>query len=153
MNAHRKLLILATNKLLEQKRISLEPPRTDDEAESEGGHVLDEIAGHPAAISWSNAGFDELRISVWWKYLHEAHPQASDEAFRGTKPLARETLFPKFVGTTVSGWLERKTGAHLQGHGRKGLFEVYTRRGEQSALERLPTPSPLGFAAEGKLYF
>jgi len=94
---------------------------------------------------------------VWWKYDHSRHPQAelggsSREQFKTSLPLAKKQHYPKFVGVTVSGWLERKTGKHLQGKGQKGLFDVYTRRGEKEILKSLSDPSPSGFKAEGKFF-
>jgi hypothetical protein len=157
MNGHRKLLIFAVNELLARKLISLAPSGSDLKNEEEHGHVLLDLCGYPAAINWNNIGFDELRVSVWWKYDHSRHPQAdftgnSRERFRTSRPLAKRQHYARFVGATVSGWLERKTGAFLEGRGSDKLYDVYTRQGEREALVGLPEPVPAGFGAEGRFF-
>ena len=92
------------------------------------------------------------------EYDHNAHPQAelrgnSRENFNNTSPLAKRAYYKKFVGITATGWLERKTGQYLMGKERDGIFDIYTRKGEKTQLEEIPTQKPLGFEAEGKFYF
>lgn len=152
MNTHRKLIVLGLNEALRQGVISLSP--TDRE---ESGHLFVQIAGHPSVVLWSSISYGELRVSVWWKYDHSQHPQANKlgnarESFKTSRPLAKSQHYPKFVGATVSAWLERKTGAFIQGRGSSGLFDTYTRRGEGAVLEALPAPLPQGFAVEGKFF-
>ncbi len=151
MNGYRKLLVLAINELVKRKLISLDG---DDE---KGGHVITDIAGENTVIAWHGIGFQELRVSVWWKYDHSRHPQANmtgpyREEFRTTRPLAKRKYYPNFVGVTVSGWVERKTGKHLQGHGHDRLFDIYTRRGEKKNLEALPDSIPNDFKTEGQFF-
>jgi hypothetical protein len=151
MDGHRKLLILSINELLSRGLISL-----DGEKENPG-HIITAIAGENTVINWNEAGFQEIRISAWWKYDHSRHPQANLEGnarenFVTGRPLAKKLHYPKFVGATVSGWLERKTNKHLQGNGHDRLFDVYTRRGEKEILAALPDPVPNGFEAEGKFF-
>jgi hypothetical protein len=157
VNPHRKLLIWAVNKLVNDGQIKLVVSGKDQKDRDEQGHLITQLFGEPTVIVWSNAGYEEVRVSVWWKYDHSRHPQAnlqgnSRERFQTSAPLAKRQHYPKFVGVTVSGWLERKNGPHLQGKGSEGLFDIYTRRGEMPALEALPAPEPLGFGAEGKFY-
>lgn len=154
MNGHRKLLTLAVNLLLERKLISLEGVENNRE---EGGHIFAQLAGENAAISWQGIGCEELRISVWWKYDHSRHPQANSlgnarEEFKTSSPLAKQQHYPKFVGATVSGWLERETGKFLQGKDVQGLFNLYTRRGEKLVLDKMPIPSAKGFSPEGAYF-
>jgi len=151
MDSHRKLLVLATNELLKRNLISL------DSEEDARGHVMATIAGENAVIMWRGIGWGELEISVWWKYDHAHHPQANlegnaREEFKTSSPLAKRQHYPKFVGVTVSGWIERKTTKHLQGKKHDSLFAVYTRRGEKETLDALPDPIPDGFKAEGKFF-
>lgn len=160
MDAYRKLLILGVNELLKRKLISLVPnAKLRSEGNSdESGHVLVDLHGYPSVILWSDIGFQELRISVWWKYNHALHPQANltgnaRETFSTSSPLAKRTHYKNFVGVTVSGWLERKEGKFLQGKGRKAVFDIYTRTSEKDALEKLPIPKPEGYLSEGKFYF
>src|ERR1700683_1548512 len=86
MDGHRKLLILALNELLDRELVSLD-------GDNEGsGHLVTEIAGENAVILWQDIGFQELRLSIWWKYAHSCHPQANltgnaREEFVTSRPL------------------------------------------------------------------
>lgn len=85
------------------------------------------------------------------------HPRANSlgnakEQFSLSRPLAKQTHYPKFVGATASGWLERKTSRHLQGIGKQGIFDTYLRRDVKDVLRSLQAPVPEGYAAEGKLF-
>lgn len=73
VNPYRNLLVLAINTLLDKHLISIDGQSSDNE----NGHIFVELFGYPSVILWQNIGFDELRISVWWKYNHELHPQAN----------------------------------------------------------------------------
>ncbi|MGZ8406694.1 MAG: hypothetical protein ACXWVJ_01560 [Caulobacteraceae bacterium] len=157
MDAHRKLLIWGINKLVSDKLISLRATGDDRTNPDEAGHLVTELFGEPTVILWANIGFEELRISVWWKFDHGRHPQANKqgnfrERFQTSAPLAKRQHYPKFVGATVSGWLERKNGPYLQGKNSERLFDLYTRRGETASLEALPVPEPLDFGPDGKFY-
>jgi hypothetical protein len=156
MNPFRKLLIASTNELLDRGLITLE--RKDGKySHPDDGHLFVDLFGYPSVILWDDIGFEELRISVWWKYDHSMHPQASltgnaRERFSMSSPLASRNLYRKFVGVTVSGWLERRTSRHLQGKNQEALFDIYTRRGEKTGLADLPPVIPKGFQAEGKFF-
>ncbi|MCP5316223.1 MAG: hypothetical protein H6955_21890 [Chromatiaceae bacterium] len=154
MNPYRKLLVLGLNELLRRRLLSLS---WDGKSTEETAHIEMEIAGHNAVVSWSDAGFGEVRISVWWKYDHSRHPQAdlsgnARERFMTASPLAKRAQYPKFVGVVCSAWLERDAGKYLQGHGNDHLFEMYTRRGELDLLRRLADPVPLGYEPEGRFH-
>jgi hypothetical protein len=151
MHAHRKLLVLGFNELLAQNLVSL-----NDEGDSRG-HIMARIGGEDAVLLWQTIGFEEIRISVWWKFDYSKHPQAQldgpyRESFNGASPLAKSQHYSKFVGATVSGWLERKTGKYLMGKNAEGLFETYMRRGEREVVDAIPNPVPNGFKMEGKFF-
>jgi len=155
MDPLRKLVVLGTNELLSRGLIHLDGPSTADR--DDDGHVLTAIAGHASVVMWSNIGFEELRISVWWKYDHSRHPQAEltgnhRERFSCSTPLASKTKYPGFVGACVSTWLERKDGKYLQGKGREHLFDTYVRKGELQNLLQIAQPVPAGYSAEGRFH-
>ncbi|MFB9110034.1 hypothetical protein [Flavobacterium gyeonganense] len=157
LNPYRNLLIAGVNHLLKNKLIALEDSSAQNKRDDQG-YVFTEIFGFQSVVRWRDIGFGELEISIWWKYDHSKHPQAELEGnkrenFNNTTPLARKEHYKNFVGITVSGWLERKEGKHLMGKDRERLIGIYTRKGEKSALEKLPLQIPLGFEAEGKFYF
>ena len=154
INPYRNLLVLAVNTLLDKRLISLDGQSTDNE----DGHTLIELFDYPSVVIWRSVSYDELEISVWWKYNHEKHPQANlngnaRENFRSSTPLADKAHYKKFVGVVASGWLERRTGKYLMGKKNEGLLKEYTRRGEKEELEKLPLQKPKGFEIEGKFYF
>ncbi len=146
----RKLLVLAANHLLQNQLMSLNGSGGEE-------HYCEAvIAGRNSIIQWHDIGFQELRISVWWDYDHSRHPQAnltgnSKEQFRTPTPLANRQHYRRFVGATVSGWLERKNGKFLQGKGKRGLFDLYRRQEAIPTLEVLPVPEAKGFLAEGRV--
>lgn len=157
IDPYRNLLVAGVNELLKRKLISLHSPGNLHEND-EKGHIFAEVFGYPSVIKWRYIGFGELEIAVWWKYDHSRHPQAelqgrSRESFNNTSPLARRELYKNFVGVTITGWLERQKGKHLMGKDRERFVDVYTRKGEKSELEKIPSQKPLGFEAEGKFYF
>lgn len=157
LDPYRNLLVAGVNELLKRKLISINSPE-NLHANDEKGHIFAEVFGYQSVIRWRDIGFGELEISVWWKYDHDRHPQAelagrSRESFNSTSPLARRELYKNFIGVTITGWLERKKGKHLMGKGTERFVDVYTRKGEKSELEKMPSQKPLGFEAEGKFYF
>ena len=156
MDDFRKLLVLGVNEAIKGGRLSLAAPPTDA-ATDEDGHFFTTLAGLPSVVLWNSISVGELRVSVWWDYDHSKHPQAdgignSRESFSLSQPLARRIHYPKFVAATASGWLERKTGKHLQGTGKQGIFDTYLKRGMKATLGALPVPKPDGYSAEGQFF-
>jgi hypothetical protein len=157
LDPHRNLLIAGTNELLKRGLISLESLE-DTSTYKEDGYLLTTIFNFPSVVLWQDIGFEELRISVWWKYDHSLHPQAeltgnSRENFTMSSPLAKRSKYKKFVGATASAWLERKSGKYIMGKQRERIFDIYTRKGEKTILETMPQQKPDGYDAEGKFYF
>lgn len=156
INCYRNLLVAAINELLKNELISLNSD--DDNKLKKDGHSFVTLLGFPSVVLWQDIGYEEIRISVWWKYDHSNHPQSnltgnSRENFTLPSPLAKRQHYKKFVGIVVSGWLERKTGKYIQGKNNESIFDVYTRSGEKTELEKLPVQKPNNFEIEGKFYF
>lgn len=157
INPYRKLLVAGTNELLKRNSISLEVVEYNEGIDNQG-HIFTDLFGHPSVVTWRDIGYQELQISVWWKYNHSLHPQAnltgnSKENFRHSSPLAKRQHYKKFVGVTASGWLERKEGKYLQGKDLRAIVDTYTRRGELMELQQISTPTPIGYLSEGKFHF
>lgn len=156
MNNYRKLLILALNEALDRRLLTLDAPRTDAPTD-EDGHAMFEVAGFHSVFLWNSISVGELRVSIWWNYDHSNHPQAnspgnSKETFSLSRPLARRTKYPNFVGATASAWLGRKTDKHLQGEGKRGVFDTYLRADMKERLNSMPEPKPIGYQAEGPFF-
>lgn len=156
MDDYRKLLIIGVNEAIRQGKLSLAAPPGDAPTD-EDGHLRVDLAGYPSVVLWNSISVGELRVSVWWNYDHSKHPQAESsgnarETFGLSKPLAKRVHYPKFVGATASGWLERKTGKHLQGRGKQGIFDTYLRADMKGTLRAMPAPKPEGYDAEGAFF-
>jgi hypothetical protein len=149
------LLVAATNKLIEEKHISLALEGINQREDK--GHIFTELFNYNSVIIWRNIGFGELLISVWWKYDNSKHPQVGlegelKENFTLPNPLAKKIYYRKFVGVVVSCWLERKDSKHIQGKNRKHISVHYSRRGELEVLKELPEQKPNGYEVAGKFY-
>ncbi|BBL31219.1 hypothetical protein [Pantoea ananatis] len=154
MTSLRNLLVIGTNYLVDNNLINLDSSKDLGEP---SGHAFTEISGKKSVIIWQGINCEEIKISVWWDYDHENHPQAnktgsSREGFQTSRPLAKSQHYPKFIGAMVSGWLERKTSKHLQGEKNEGLVDTYIRRTNKIELEGLPKTDGKGFKASGKFY-
>ena len=152
---YRNLLVAAINKLIEEKCISLDLEGINQLEEK--GHIFLELFEHNSVILWSNRGYGELLISVWWKYDHSKHPQINlegnyRETFSLPEPLAKKNDYRKFVGVVASCWLERKNAKHMQGKNREHITVDYTRKGELEILKELPTQKPNGYEISGPFY-
>ncbi|HLP55062.1 MAG TPA: hypothetical protein VK151_08540 [Fluviicola sp.] len=150
MDHYRKLLISATNELLKRKLIS--PPESlngiTDQNESNSGHVFLNIFDEPSVVIWDDHGNQELRISVWWKYRDSNAILHTKQSFRGTLPKSKPAQYRRLLGVAVTGWLVRNNGFYLQGKGRKGLIDIYTRSLDRDDLSRLPDVEPIGYKSE-----
>lgn len=152
---YRNLIVAALNKLVEGKYISLSPNTSD--LDQDNGHIFLDLFGEPSVILWIDGGFDELIISVWWKYDHSKHPQANlegnaREKFHIAEPLADKKHYKKFVGIVTHCWLERRNGPYLQGQNRDYVSVTYTRKGELDHLKKLPNQKPLGYKSFGPFH-
>ena len=151
VDPYRNLLVGAINTLVLENKISLNSK--DSNNQNENGYIFRKLFGHSSLIRWRGIGYHELEISVWWKYDKLNDPMSSySENFNSTAPLAPKNLYPNFVGTTASCWLERLDGKYIQGYKRKNIFHVYTRRGELKALKEIPRVKPAGYKDSGPFY-
>lgn len=153
-NPYRNLLIAGTNELLKKNLISLDSSKNHHRE----GYIFVNIFGFPSVVLWQDVGYEELRISVWWKYYHNLHPQAeltgnSREKFTMSVPLADRKYYKNFIGIAASAWLERKNGKYLMGKQKENIFDIYTRKEEKIELEKMPIQEPVDYLAEGKFYF
>ncbi|MEI9697353.1 hypothetical protein V5094_05455 [Moellerella wisconsensis] len=103
------------------------------------------ILGKRSFIIWSDAGFDELLISVWYGVS-----LSIDKPTMTTKPLLSENKFRDYILACGSCFLERKTGKHIQGNYQ--FFDVYIKRGVKYQILKKPRVKPLGYELTGKSY-
>lgn len=154
---YRNLIVAAINELLLQKKINFDVDKEKPgKAGDMDGHFLTKLFGQNCAILWREISYQELMITVWWKYDHSKNPQANltgneRENFNDT-PLADKRHYKKFVGAVVYGWLERLTDHYLMGKDSEHIGKYYVRKGEKIKLEELPFVKPEGYQADGKFY-
>lgn len=153
VNPYRNLLVAGINILLDKGLISLEYSPTDNE----DGHLFTDLFGYPSVVLWQDIGYEELRISVWWKYDHSQHPQAnlsgnSRERFTTTSPLAKRQHYKKIVGVTATAWFERKTGKFIQGKGKEKIYDIYTRNVDKEELFNLPPSNSKRIQSRGRVF-
>lgn len=150
---YRNLIVAAINELLEQKKINFDVDKEQPgKAGDMDGHFLTKLFGQNCAILWREISYQEIMITVWWKYDHLKNPEANGaERFYDT-PSADKRHYKKFVGAVVYGWLERLTEHYLMGKDGENIGKFYVRTGEKAELENLPFTPPKGFQAEGKFY-
>lgn len=150
-DSYKKLLIASVNELLDSQLISLEPKFSNPAEEK--GFVFVSLFGEPSVIIWSNRGFDELFISVWWKYDREKFLKLNKtESYTVSKPLVSKSHYNKFVGVVMSCWLERREGKYLQINKPRHISNLYVRRGELENIKKLPPQNPKGYAASGAFH-
>lgn len=155
VDPYRNLIVAGLNELVKRQLISLTPNKLN--SQKDDGHLFVNLAGFPSVVLWSDRGFDELLISVWWKYDHSKHPQANltgnaKENFNSETPLADRLLYKNFVGVTASCWLERRAGKYLQGEKRDYISNIYTRAGELKNLKQIPIQVPMDYEMSGPFH-
>lgn len=131
----RELLCAGINELVVHNHINLEG------TERTSGHHRCVIFGRESIIKWRGIGYDEIEIVVWWSIK----PDLKDSA--GTRPLNKQ--LSKALDACCTGWLERKKGKWLQGHGADGLLNTYCSRSGRQTLEVMSEVKCLGFEKEG----
>ena len=150
----RFLLHHGISELIKRGKVNLE---FDPKIKEEDGYIFLDLFGHPSVLIWRHIGFEEVEVTVWWKYDHQNHPQKDSkgnarESFNGGEPLAQKSKFKDFVGVVVLGWLERKTGKYLMGKGNKGICKHYARKGEVELLRQINFELSSDFDFEGKVF-
>lgn len=146
MHPLHKLLVLGLNEALARGLVTL------DSAQEGNGHAFATIASQGSVVLWRDIGFGELRLSVWWDYNPAGRLPSEREQFLPSRLVAERSRYRHFVGATASGWLERRSGLHLQGRGCIGLFDTYARRGARAVLAGVSDLVPSGHFASGRLF-
>ena len=134
-----KALIFATNELIRQEKITLEPTNNHGEY-----HIVRfDIGGIPAVASCADIGHGELslHVALWPTPKGYEHIRSW---------ISAPSLRLSMGGFYTSGWLERKNGAWIQSS--NGFPNTSSRSGLLAKLESLPWEEPLGFLADGQFY-
>jgi hypothetical protein len=86
--------------------------------------------GEPASVSYEYHGWDEVLVRLKWSLSDNKH---------GCRLI-------------LAAWLERRTGAWLQGNGASYIGRDYVGQGVVSLLKSFPLVEPNGYLATGKFY-
>ena len=141
----RRVLLEATDKLVGQKLLNGD----------EDGQTFMDVAGHPCVVFWSDVGWEELEIIVWWNFDHLSHQSyPGGHIISPQIPRCRREHYKNFIGGVFMGWLERKTGLFLQGRdAQNGILKRYMRREEKDIIAQLDDYKPLHIGATGMFCF
>lgn len=149
-----KIMICALNEAIRRGAIDLNGKSVDCSEERKSGYIDTTIGDKRTIINWFDAGYDELRISVWWDYRPElsmVKRYPVRENFLGTKPQVQGRPFYKFIGACGSCYLERRTGKFITGDAGNQFFDVYVREWSVPDIGGLPSVQPSGYETSGRV--
>ncbi|WP_314139856.1 hypothetical protein [Buttiauxella noackiae] len=151
-----KLMVIALNESIKSGDIDLNGKSDDRPRNEKHGFRKIVIADRPTIINWFDAGYDELRVSVWWDYQPELMPQPHRTWLEGAEPLTSTPQTPRghyrhFIGACGSCYLERRTGKFITGEEYRQFFDVYIREASLYQLQKIPGELPAGYATHGSV--
>lgn len=144
------LMVLAINEALKKGVINLEVA----ENEERKGYLLMDVAGKPSVFNWFDAGYGELRISIWWDYHPEMMPTYRrawlTDLTTSTPPVNRK-YFRNIMGACGTCYLERRSGRFIIGDMGNQFTSTYIREDSAFELARLRTAQPDGYEICGRI--
>lgn len=147
-----KLMVIALNEVVRKGIINLNDVSVDTADKHKRVTML--IAGKPTILNWFDAGYDELRVSVWWDYQPELMPtwrkKHLSEPVSAT-PSVNRKYFRHILGLCGSCYLERRTGKFIIGEEGSQFFSTYVREESVYALEQIRHESPAGYDTHGRV--
>lgn len=146
-----KLMVIAINKAIKSGAISLDGVSTDNEDKHQLMRMV--IDGKPAVLNWFDAGYDELRITIWWDY-QPGMMTTWRKKFMGdpvtSMPQVSRGYFRHILGACGSCYMERRTGKYIMGYNGNQFFDTYVRDSSVYDLEQMQSEQPAGYATYGK---
>lgn len=151
-----KLMVIALNEAIKKGAINLSGTSKDEATVDKHDFLAMSIDGRPTILNWFDAGYDELRVSVWWDYQPKLIPQPHHDWLRDVEPLTSTPQTPRrhyrhFIGAFGSCYLERRTGKFIIGEENRQFFDVYIRESSLSQLLRVPEELPAGYGTTGRV--
>lgn len=146
-----KLMVIALNEAIGNGVIDLHGTSGDV---SKRGHIETNIGGLPAVINWSDAGYDELRVTVWWDYRPDLMPTWRRKHIGrfapGRLPNVARRFFSHILGACGSCHLEWRTGKFIVGDEGNQFFDVYVRECSAYLIDNIQQQMPQGYALYGE---
>lgn len=138
LNQGRKLLIAATNKLLDLGLISRQPE--NDDPECTGGKLFTTLYNYPTLIIWMDMGdYNEINIKAFW----QCAPAPGEKDLPVKIYTQRMWPFPdenaSYSGGAC-GWLERRKGLYLK----KQVVKWFSKEASER-LKAMNCEAPNGF--------
>lgn len=150
-----KLMVIALNEVITLGVINLDGKSAEMTDEEKSGYAEISIGGRPSIINWYDAGYDELRVSVWWDYQPECMPTWRKNHINkwlvGLVPETSRSYFRHILGACGSCYLERQTGKFIVGEEGNQFFSVYVREDTTQHLTRIEAVQPLGYLTSGHI--
>ena len=145
-----KLMVIALNKAISTGEIDLNGKSGEANLR---GHIETEIDGLPTVINWFDAGYDELRVTVWWDYCPELMPTWRKKHIgkfeQGTVPGVARRFFSHILGACGSCYLERRSGKFITGGTGNQFFDVYVRESTAYRIDGIHPEEPQGYELQG----
>ncbi|VEA68199.1 Uncharacterised protein [Serratia plymuthica] len=146
-----KLMVIALNKAISAGVIDLNGKSGEI---NKRGHIETDIGGLPTVINWFDAGYDELRVTVWWDYRPDLMPTWRKKHIGrlapGTVPNVARRFFGYILGACGSCYLERKTGKFIVGEAGNQFFDLYVREHSVYDLNSIVSEQPAGYETSGR---
>lgn len=143
-----KLMVIAINEAIKKGAITLEANPDGDKR----GHMMMDIAGRRSVLNWFDAGYEELRISLWWHYTPEMMPTYRKKWLGepdSPTPGINRRFFRNILGACGTCYLERKTGKFIIGDSGSQFSSCYVREDSAPELDKIAAEEPAGYKTHG----
>lgn len=149
-----KVMVSALNEIISKGCIDLDGKSQTEDTDKQTGYIETVIFDKPTIINWKDAGYDELRISVWWDYTPELIPERKKYALSlcnqlTPKPQANARYYRYILGACGSCYLERRTGKFIIGDENNQFFDMYVREDSERLLKNAELAEPKGYQTHG----
>ncbi|HGW6106098.1 TPA: hypothetical protein ACNIQM_004296 [Citrobacter werkmanii] len=145
-----KLMVIALNHAINAGAIDLDGKSDETKRRS---RLEFTIGDRPTVINWFDAGYDELRVSVWWDYRPDLMPTWRNKHIGrfifGTSPGVSRRFFNHILGACGSCYLERRTGKFIIGDEGNQFFDMYVRENTVHVISQIPDEKPQGYELSG----
>ena len=149
-----KLMIIALNEAINKGYIDLYGRSASPLIEGKNGYLELTVLEKRTVLNWCDAGYEELRVSVWWDYTPELMPTEGNRYLKELKvstpkPSVPHRFYGFILGACGSCYLERRTRKCIIGDMGKQFFDVYMREGSERILKNVELVEPNGYQTNG----
>lgn len=144
-----KLMVIGLNQAIASGRIDLNG-HSGPYTENRSPEVMEMTIGdRPALLSWFDAGYDELRVTVWWDWRPDMMPTWRKKHLHRSAgysvPSVARRFYPLILGACGSCYLERREGKYIA-----GFFDLYVREETASQIDAIRFEPANGYELRGE---